>query len=110
MFRKSLVSAAIVLASIAAVPASAAETEARAVPYGDLNLARPKGVASLRSRIARAVDEVCGDPYLVGVKVQQAIRKCRTATQTDANNQLALLLETRERMAAHTGGRIRVAS
>jgi UrcA family protein len=102
MFRTSIISAALVLASVAtgAVAAVEPETVSRNVPYGDLDLGSAKGVTVLKRRIAHAVDLVCGDSYMSDVKSQAALDKCRTDARANANTQLALLLQTRQQMAA----------
>jgi UrcA family protein len=103
MFRKILVPVAVILALSTAIPAGAVETSSRNVRYGDLNLANPKGVATLKARVADAVQQVCGDRFIADLKVQATAAKCRREAKASADTQLALLLETRGRMAARTG-------
>jgi UrcA family protein len=102
MFRKSIISAALVLASVATSAGAAVETEtvSRNVAYGDLNLSSDKGIGILKRRIANAVNEVCGDPHEIGVKAQAMRKQCQVQAQANADTQLALLLQTRQQMAS----------
>lgn len=78
--------------AIAAAPANAAaatglETKAKVVSFGDLVLTRPKGVQTLKRRVADAVERVCG-PLARSVAEQQAYRVCAAEATTKAHGQV----------------------
>lgn len=55
------------------------------VRYDDLNLASAQGKATLKSRIALAVGEVCGKPgNAMDLAERNAINACRTKASHDA--------------------------
>jgi UrcA family protein len=63
-----------------------------AVPYGDLNLASPQGIAELDARVKRAVESVCGDIDVKNLAGNEAVRACRDAASKDAFAQVASLI------------------
>jgi UrcA family protein len=50
------------------------------VPYGDLNLGTPAGIAALDRRLDRAVERVCGDSTVRDLAAHKRIEQCRTDT------------------------------
>ena len=99
--------AAVVLAAIstfAAVgPAIAGENGAEfrtvAVRTADLNLAKPEGVAVLRTRVGAAVRQVCGRADRMDFAGRNAVAACRAQAERDANAQIAAAIENDRRMA-----------
>ena len=90
--RKSIVTvlAALAAASIAA-PAAAQEASVH-VPYGDLDLADPAGVAALEDRIAVAVEAVCSKVEPRRIRTQVAWEECKARSLADAMEQLSTKL------------------
>jgi len=77
--RYNLSAIAFALAALTATPAFAGSNTVK-VPYGDLNLGTPAGVAALDRRLDRAVERVCGDAPLRNLAAQRRIEQCRTQT------------------------------
>ena len=101
MFRKTILSATVVVAALAANPAYAEDAgSSRIVYFGDLNLASTKGAATLQRRVERAISLVCGDGYIGDVKTQQSIRACRQAAHASAGPKVAQLVDQSRRMAS----------
>ena len=71
---------AFALAALTATPAIAQGANSVKVPYGDLNLGSPAGIAALDRRLDRAVKSVCGDAAIHDLSAQRRIERCRTDT------------------------------
>lgn len=73
-------------------PAAAVQAEdiAKPVTYGDLDLSSPQGRAALDSRLARAVNAVCGKPDLRDLPAVRSSRRCRHAAIEYARNEAEL--------------------
>jgi UrcA family protein len=71
--------------------ADAAETRSITVHYRDLDLSRPRAVETLKRRIHRAAEEVCGDYNLRELEISPEFIRCvDTATDkalTEINSQ-----------------------
>jgi UrcA family protein len=88
--------AALVLAvgvAIAAPPAQAApttglEAKTKAVSFGDLDLTKPKGVRTLKRRVADAVERVCDPAKRMTVYEQQVYRVCAAEATANAHAQV----------------------
>ena len=90
--RKSIVTvlAAVVFAGL--VAPAAAETISITVPYEDLNLARPAGIATLEKRIKRATEQVCARAAPRNL-VDAAVREeCMVTTLANAREQMAAIV------------------
>lgn len=79
--------------AIAAPPAHAAptiglEAKTKAVSFADLDLTKPKGVRTLKRRIADAVERVCDPAKRMTVYEQQVYRVCAAEATADANAQI----------------------
>lgn len=74
MFIRFCTSAALLLA--ATTSALAAEPSLR-IHFGDLDLSRPSGAATLQGRIERAVRQACGRATVGDLNTQQETRRCR---------------------------------
>lgn len=88
--------ASIALASLA-IPAAAngqpfgAQTVTEFVEIGDLNLASPIGMKTLKARIKAAAGRVCGPYYLDRSTSRQAQAQCEKAALVSADRQVASL-------------------
>jgi len=71
---------------VAAHPDSATLTQS--VSYGDLNLASPKGVATLMARVKGAVNKVCSPADNMDLRQVDATRKCRESALAGAMSQI----------------------
>jgi UrcA family protein len=91
--------AAVAAASIAAVPASAQETESARVYYGDLNLASEAGKATFDNRVRRAADRICGTPDARDLKMSALIAACKAEVIASAAPQRDALLASNNRYA-----------
>ena len=78
--KSNLPAIAFALAALTATPAFAGAVHTEKVPYGDLNLGTPAGIAALDRRLDRAVERVCGDAPLRNFAAQRQIEKCRADT------------------------------
>ena len=79
------------LAAAFAAPAQAADREIRTltVDYSDLNLASPSGVATLRTRLAIASRNVCGENDGRELAVTADMLACRDAALKQAMRDLS---------------------
>ncbi|WP_421853279.1 UrcA family protein [Novosphingobium sp.] len=92
MTNKTFLAAAFVLASalapalaVAAPNSGAMETKVAVVRTADLNLASPQGKSTLGTRIAFAVNQVCGAAAsTVSIEERVAITKCRAKARNTA--------------------------
>lgn len=88
MISKTLIAAGLLGLSVAAQPAFAQET--REVAYGDLDLASPKGHATLQSRLRAAARDVCAmGTGRVTLKEQMASQQCYRLAMKSANERYA---------------------
>jgi len=74
-----LVAAASLIAAVSPAPGAAQsgpETNQVAVAYGDLDLTKPAGQATLDKRLARAVERVCDPGWTRSVRVATQTRAC----------------------------------
>lgn len=74
----TLVALASILAAAPAPASTAPVEQTSVVSYRDLDLTRPKGVRTLRNRVARAIDRVCGPAPRLEIAERQAYRACWT--------------------------------
>ena len=83
----------IALAALAAPVGARPAEDLRSVslPVETASLAKPRVVAALRTRIARAAAQVCA-PYTRSLHDQSLSRKCRDAASEEANNQLNAMI------------------
>lgn len=79
------------LALALAVPA-AAETTSITVPYGDLDLTKAEGRATLERRLGRATLRVCGDRQPRALPLIAAHRRCIADTRASYQPQVELAL------------------
>lgn len=77
----ALLSATLFLAT---APLAAAQTQSVKVQSGDLNLTREADRARLQSRIAHAIDAVCGSPHARTTADAQAYATCSKTARTGA--------------------------
>ena len=63
------------------------------VPYGDLNLASPAGVETLKGRINAATKAVCGTPRARSVAEARAVQTCRQDVWAAARPKMMLALK-----------------
>lgn len=79
-------------AALAIVPAAAhAETVSTSVSYADLDLSSPQGQATLKTRIAMAVNTVCGSANgAIDLAQRMEVNKCRSAAMHNAFAQAKL--------------------
>ena len=93
--RKSIITVLAALTVSVAAPAAAEEASVT-VAFGDLDLTDPAGVATLESRIAAAVEEVCAvvEPRRLRGKV--AWESCKAASLADAMKQLSAIKPSAE--------------
>jgi UrcA family protein len=82
-----------VATAVSAPPAHAASTtgleaKTKAVSFGDLDLTKPKGVRTLKRRIADAVERVCDPAKRMTVYEQQVYRVCAAEATADAHAQV----------------------
>ena len=93
--RKSVVTVlaapAVLWAAAIATPAAAEEAIVR-VNYGDLDLADPADVATLETRIAAAVKEVCNRAEPRIVSGDTAWKECKAKSLADAMEQVAAVV------------------
>ena len=90
MFKPALAaSLALAAAFAAASPASAQEVRRAEVHYGDLDLSRAEGMATLRARVRAAAVTVCGDADRNDIFAKLSIARCRKDAIRGANTQLA---------------------
>lgn len=75
MFTKTSFAAILLVA--AGAPALAAPPE-RTIPYGDLNLSSPAGIATFRARIERVVGQACGRADPADLNGLNEVRRCRS--------------------------------
>ena len=76
-------------ANAAAVQPAAPEQFTVAVPYGDLNLSSPEGIAALRGRVQAKAAQACDvTPITLGQAI--AVRKCRMNFVRSAERNLEL--------------------
>jgi UrcA family protein len=89
------------LALAASLAAAAAQAQARAnaddsyvasIPYGDLNLASPAGLATLRGRIRGAAFDVCGRSMVVPLAEAERTARCRAEFIRSAESRVTLVL------------------
>jgi len=59
---KTIVIAALIAASVATLPAAGQPAATRGVGYADLDLATPRGRATLELRLLHAASAACGTP------------------------------------------------
>lgn len=67
-----------------AAPAIAEDAPSVVVTYKDLNLSAPEGRQALKTRIAAAVETVCGGAYRASVQQGRDLAECRTLTTAAA--------------------------
>ncbi len=95
MISCKLAALAIVSATLT-IPAATAEqpdASSRRVEYVDLNLASPAGIATLRHRIAAAIETVCGGHEgIVTLSEKASIQRCRAKARIEADQRVAALL------------------
>lgn len=91
MTHKTFFTAAFVLASAlapalaAAAPIGGYETQVAVVRTSDLDLSSPKGQSTLNTRIASAVNRVCGSATgSISIEERRAITVCRTKARNTA--------------------------
>lgn len=72
--------------------ADAGDTYRVAVPYGDLNLASPRGQATLRNRIRAAAASVCGDTKVAPLAEASVSAACRAGFIRAAEGRMSLVL------------------
>ena len=95
-----------ILMIAAAIPTVAAGREpvSRMVPYADLDLSTPAGLARFDTRIASAIEEACGSTVSVDLRGRADIRRCRAEARASAAPQrervLAALSRSETRVAA----------
>jgi UrcA family protein len=92
--RNAIICSAIALAAIglgAAAPAQARHAE-KAIHYGDLDLSRPDDATTLRHRIARALETVCGSYATVEPSQTDTIDRCRADARQRADTELARVM------------------
>ena len=77
--------------NILASPALAEEVTI-SIPYGDLDISSPRGIATLEGRIQRAIRTVCGKADALNSAAMRAQRRCRREAQTFVGGQLARLI------------------
>lgn len=58
------------------------------VSYADLNLASPKGIATLNARVTRAADQLCMDEGIQPLQRMLAGRSCRADAIAGADGQV----------------------
>lgn len=81
------------LALVLTAPANAWPVSV-SVDYGDLDLAREKGVTRLDRRIAAAIDELCGDERdQLERSAVRAVRRCSRDVWPDVATQRQLAIE-----------------
>ena len=89
------------LAGTAVSPVLASPTEPVTidVPYGDLNLASPKGQAKLDRRLEKAVRKVCGaDSHKGGSRIISSdTRACLAKARADVRQQVAAMTQGKQR-------------
>lgn len=82
-------SLALAAAFAAASSASAQEVRRAEVHYGDLNLDRAEGIATLRARVRAAAITVCGEADRNDIFASLSVARCRKDAIKGANTQLA---------------------
>ena len=93
---RSLVIAAAVLSG-SPVLAQEMITTHKTVSYADLDLGNAAGRATLRQRIARAVDAVCGRPEInIGSPYNRSIQRCRNDARNDADGRVTRAIAAAE--------------
>jgi UrcA family protein len=89
-------------AAQAQAPADAADSYRIAVPYGDLNLASPRGLAAFRNRVRGAALSVCGERKVAPLAEASAGAECRADFERAAESRLSLVLTRQDSNAAGT--------
>lgn len=93
---------ALMALTIAHSPAQAQEhgPRTRIVSYGDLDLADARDVATLNTRVSRAIVAVCGDPAPVSLHLSALNRRCRKETAQRVQVQVAEVVHGRREAVA----------
>lgn len=87
------------------LPASAAApgTVTVPVPYGDLDLSSPLGMATLEGRIRTAIRQACGKADTRVLAYRRALRRCIRATQDSVDIDLARIKGQRPMLTLSEG-------
>lgn len=83
------------LAFLASTPAFAAGPLTTSLPvqhvsYADLDLATNAGRVTLHHRVARAIDEVCGETYGGTLSIEAAIKTCKRQAMASTARQMTV--------------------
>jgi UrcA family protein len=91
MFRylASIALAAALVGAVQVQPAYADDTFSSTVRAGDLNLATPDGLATLRGRVRAAANRLCGVAPSLPLDEASAIGRCRAQLARSAEGQIA---------------------
>jgi UrcA family protein len=107
--KSNLPAIAFALAALTATPAIAQASHTVRVPYGDLNLGTPAGVAALDRRLDRAVERVCGYTEIQNLSGNRQIERCRAETwqsiQDDRQGAIARATGQQDVQRAERGSR-----
>jgi UrcA family protein len=76
------------------------EIVTRSVTYSDLDLASDAGQSALNRRLARAVNDVCGTPYIGDLNEVRHVNKCRKEAWRGTRTQVALAVMSAKRRLA----------
>lgn len=90
---------------LSAVPAFAADRSVM-VRYGDLDLTTDAGAATLQTRVASAVKQVCGSADIRDLPAMQDMRSCREEARSRSTRDVALAMENARngrRLASNAG-------
>lgn len=109
---KTFLSLTIAAAALSASPAGAHSIRVSddgsyriAIPYGDLNLASPAGVQTLKGRIKAAAKAVCGTARARSVGEARAVEACRQDVLAAARPKMMLALKGDKGSIALAGSR-----
>jgi UrcA family protein len=94
MTMRNIIITTVIVAStltLFAAPASARQAQI-SVPYSDLDLSRPDDAVTLRHRISRALEAVCGSYASAESWQALEIDQCRAATKLRADAEFARVM------------------
>lgn len=100
--RKITVSALAALSLAVLATPAAAETRTITVPYADLDLSVPAGMATLQHRVDAAAREICGKAEVRSIADTADQKKCMQQTQASVTIEIARVTGNRAVLALNS--------